>query len=93
MIWPDVMERYRKEVMGARLIAIRGRIQRSPEGVVHLVAERMVDRSAELRRLSDDGLKPPLAPVDEVARPPQPERPTQRHPRNVRVLPRSRDFH
>ena len=39
--------------MGARLLLIEGRVQRSPEGIVHLVAERLVDRSADL--------SPPLA--------------------------------
>ena len=92
VIWPKVMERYRKEVMGARLVAIEGRIQRSPEGIVHLVAERLFDRSAELRRLSDNDLEPPVAPADEVKRPPA-QRQVHRHPRNVRILPRSRDFH
>ena len=41
VVWPSLMERFRKEVMGARLPLVEGRIQRSPEGIVHLVAERL----------------------------------------------------
>lgn len=32
VVWPKVMEKYRKEVMGARLILVEGYIQSSPEG-------------------------------------------------------------
>ena len=44
VVWPKVMEHFRKEVMGARLILVEGYIQSSPEKVVHLVAERLFDR-------------------------------------------------
>ena len=37
VVWPKVMEQYRKEVMGARLILVEGYIQSSPEHVTHLV--------------------------------------------------------
>ena len=50
VVWPKVMERFRKEVMGARLILVEGYIQSSPEKVVHLVAERLFDRSRDLVR-------------------------------------------
>ena len=33
VVWPKVMEQYRKEVMGARLILVEGYIQSSPEQV------------------------------------------------------------
>ena len=58
VVWPAVMEKFRKEVMGARLLWVEGKIQASPEGVVHLVAERLVDRSHEMARLSDDLIAP-----------------------------------
>ncbi len=89
VIWPKVLERYRKEVMGARLVLIEGRIQKSPEGIVHLVASRLIDRTADLDTLSEDRFKAPLSRADEVVRP-QADR---RHPRKVRILPPSRDFH
>ena len=41
VVWPKVMEKYRKEVMGARLILVEGYIQSSPEEVTHLVAQRL----------------------------------------------------
>jgi error-prone DNA polymerase len=91
-----VFERFRKEVMGARLLLIKGRVQKSPdpENVVHLIAEHIVDRTSELDRLSEDKVRPPLSRADAVAHPQGPERPTRgRHPRDVRILPKSRDFH
>jgi error-prone DNA polymerase len=97
VVWPTLRERFRKEVMGARLIEVQGRIQRSAEGIVHLVAERLVDRTADLSRLSREDMPVPLANADEVRRPIPENRAAgghgHRHPRNVRVLPKSRDFH
>jgi error-prone DNA polymerase len=94
VIWPTVMARFRKEVMGARLVAIEGQVQRSPEGIVHLVAERLVDRTAEFSRLSERELTPQISNADEILRP-QADRAArpQIHPREVRLLPKSRDFH
>jgi error-prone DNA polymerase len=92
VIWQNVFQRFRKEVMGARLVLVEGRIQRSEEGVVHLVAERLQDRTSELNRLSEAEGLVPLSPVDEATRPAQDHR-SPRHPRNVRILPKSRDFH
>jgi error-prone DNA polymerase len=91
VIWQKVFERFRKEVMGARLVLIEGRIQRA-EGVTHLVAERFEDRTGELSRLSEWRGDVPLSRADEVCRPQQDHR-SPRHPRNVRILPKSRDFH
>ncbi|HVV40213.1 MAG TPA: error-prone DNA polymerase [Nitrobacter sp.] len=100
VVWPKVMERYRKEVMGARLIEVEGFIQSSPEQVVHLIANKLTDRSADLMELANDALIPrhPLSSPDEPLnddRRDHPDSPAQRirHPRNVRILPRSRDFH
>ena len=42
-----MFETFRRVVMGASMIAVRGRIQREGE-VVHLVAHRLTDLSAEL---------------------------------------------
>jgi error-prone DNA polymerase len=78
VVWARTFERFRKEVMGARLLLAEGKLQKSPEGVVHLMAENLIDRSADLRVLV--GETPPPATG-------------HRHPRNVRVLPASRDFH
>jgi error-prone DNA polymerase len=103
VVWPKVMERFRKEVMGARLILVEGTIQSSVEKVVHLVAERLFDRSHDLVNLANDALgrrhilpsaASPIEPLNDERRE-HPDNPPQkhRHPRNVRILPPSRDFH
>ncbi len=100
VVWPKVMEKFRKEVMGARLVLVEGRIQ-SSDGVVHLVADRLFDRSHDLASLANETLfrKEVLPSGATLAVPLNSERdaglPVQkhRHPRNVRILPRSRDFH
>ncbi len=103
VVWPKVMEQFRKEVMGARLILIEGYIQSSPEQVTHLVAQRLFDRSPDLINLANDALarKPALPAGPALIEPLNDDRrehlehPAQkiRHPRNVRILPPSRDFH
>jgi error-prone DNA polymerase len=89
--------------MGARLILVEGYIQSSPEGVTHLVAQRLFDRSQDLMGLTDDALsrKPAVPAGTALVEPLNDDRrehfdnPAQkiRHPRNVRILPPSRDFH
>jgi error-prone DNA polymerase len=90
VIWARLFERFRREVMGARLMLVEGRVQKSVEGVVHLMAQRIADRSADLLSLSDTHRAEVPMPVDELKNPPLPR---HRHPRNVRILPKSRDFH
>ena len=106
VVWPDTMERYRKVVMGARLIEVRGRVEYD-EDVLHVIAAHLVDATHQLHRLSDDLLKPAIAhgdhagplPAGEASRsgqalpPGLPEHFRQGHPRDVRVIPKSRDFH
>ena len=47
VVWPQVFDRFRRTVIAASMIAVRGRIQREGE-VVHLVAHQLTDLSAEL---------------------------------------------
>ena len=70
VIWPKVLERERKVVMGARLVVVHGRIQRH-EDIIHVVAARLEDRSDWLKLLTEDGeaLSVALANADEVRRP------------------------
>jgi error-prone DNA polymerase len=91
VLWARQFERFRREVMGARLMLVEGRIQRSPEEVTHLMAVRIYDRTADLSRLSDTHETAiELAPADEFL---NPQHPRAKHPRDVRILPESRDFH
>ena len=79
VIWPQVLEAHRSIVMGARLMLIRGRVQKSG-GVIHVVADKVEDKTAWLNLLLEDSQ-------------PKNTSPAARHPRQVRVIPKSRDFH
>ena len=118
VIWAKTLERFRRVVMGARLVLIHGRVQRH-ESIVHVVAQRLEDRSDWLGLLADGAalMKIPIANADEVARPdpgswrscepdagkavasgrpPHPRfaaKPRAMHPRDARIIPKSRDFH
>jgi error-prone DNA polymerase len=128
VVWPDLKEKQRKVVMGARLMEVRGRVEYDDE-VIHVIAHHMVDASHELYRLSDDMLNAPVARADHVNSPlpsgkanprddlregsADPYRPVEPweepppgnrecgfhgpqsggHPRDVRIIPKSRDFH
>jgi error-prone DNA polymerase len=108
VLWASLFEEFRKAVMGARLLLVTGKVQKSVEGVVHLMAGHVADRSMDLDRLwrgqqarqalpviEDQPRKPeeafrsnPIPPPLHLAPPPR-----HWHPRNLRVLPKSRDFH
>ena len=92
VVWPDVFEKQRKIVMGARLMAAHGIVQRDEDGgdVIHVIARRLEDHTHMLRQLSDDIIAAPLSRGDApgAIRPPP-----GRHPRDVEVIPKSRDFH
>lgn len=92
LLWARDMERQRRAVMASRLMLVEAEVQRSAEGVVHLMVRRVVDRTDMLDHLTTaQPLVPQLARADEVSRPQRPH--PRSHPRNVRILPRSRDFH
>lgn len=90
VVWPKVMTAFRKVIMRARIIDVRGVVQRSDD-VIHVVAHSLTDRSDVLDRLSNDVMEPPLARADEVKKALPAS--SHGHPRNVRVIPKSRDFH
>ncbi|QIG49035.1 error-prone DNA polymerase [Nordella sp. HKS 07] len=55
IVWPQVLAENRRVVMTGEFLAIRGRLQR--EGlVIHVIAERFVDLTAELRKLRQGDL-------------------------------------
>ena len=95
IIWPDKLESFRSAIMGGRILELAGRLQREGD-IIHLIAHRVTDRSEWLNLLSEQGHSlASLARADEVKRPVPPgsRQPAARHPRNVRVIPKSRDFH
>ena len=82
LMWSRRFENYRREIMSARLAVIEGEVQKSKEGVIHIIASAVHDRSDLL-----DGLALPHR-AEEAS----PQR-LHGHPRNARVVPKSRDFH
>lgn len=79
ILWARTFERFRAEIMGSRLLEVQGEVQRSPEGVIHIMAHRLVDRTALLSSLSQAHYEAHY--------------PRMSHPRYVRTFPKSRDFH
>ncbi|MDY7097155.1 MAG: error-prone DNA polymerase [Pseudomonadota bacterium] len=129
VVWPDLKEKQRKVVMGARLMEVRGRVEYDDE-VIHVIAHHMTDATGQLYGLSDDMLNAPVARADHVNSPLNSHKmPGSRssialgqvdeaqvkkshqgdlvqprdlidqlpnvtgHPRNHRIIPKSRDFH
>jgi len=91
VVWPDVFEKQRKIVMGARLMAVHGIIQKDvDDGVIHVIARRLEDHSHMLRQLSDEAMPPTLNQGDGAG---SWRAPAARHPRDVEIIPKSRDFH
>lgn len=95
VVWPKIYERFRRVVMGARLLRVKGYLQR--EGiVVHLIAQEVWDMSHELYDL---GHPMPEALTTEGVRTDDTPK-TSRHPSRAmhprdqakRLFP-SRDFH
>ena len=62
VVWPDVFDNQRKIVMGARLMAVHGIVQRDPDSdVIHVVARRLEDTAdapAPERRTMPSTLSP-----------------------------------
>ena len=92
IVWPKVMERFRKVVMTSRLVKVRGKVQRT-EDILHLVAEELEDISPLLLSLSDARVIKEPRPLAVSCPPPPTLGPlARRHPRNVTIIPKSRDF-
>jgi error-prone DNA polymerase len=66
IVWPKVFERLRPIVIGARFVAVTGKLQ-SQNDVIHLIAERMEDLTPMLGLLSERGPQIDAAmPADET---------------------------
>ena len=97
VVWSRVFQRFQREVQGARLMRVEGRVE-SSESVVHVIAERVVDLSEWLECLADGSVGGEAALAGEPdaagASSESPLLPSSRHPRNeARRLFPSRDFH
>ena len=82
VVWPKMMETYRKTVTQSRLLLIEGYVQRDVE-IIHVVAQHLEDKTDALAR---------LATASDTPQRPQ-SSPSPTHPRNLRIIPKSRDFH
>jgi error-prone DNA polymerase len=108
IIWPRTFERFRPVVLGARLVTVTGKMQ-SEKGVIHVIADRIEDRTPLLAMLSaDNAAVEPLSRADEVKRPPIeiPKKAIRRAllegtspaliveaENHARVMPKGRNFH
>jgi error-prone DNA polymerase len=93
VIWPKLFEHYRALIMSARLLVVHGRVQTDGR-VIHVVADRLENRTERLDSLGDVPVPASDARSDHATR----SLPSQvgggrRHPRDARIIPKSRDFH
>jgi error-prone DNA polymerase len=73
IVWPQILERFRRAALGATLLRCTGKLQRE-ESVIHVVAERLDDLTSRLNTLRDRTgeaeprplRKPPLALPEKV---------------------------
>jgi len=100
IVWPAILERFRRAALGATLLYCRGRLQRE-ESVIHIVAEDLRDMTARLGSLRErtcTGCEPlgrertRDSPLPTPEKPPfaQRERIPGYDPRDIVI--RSRDF-
>ena len=74
IVWPKVFERVRPVVLGARYVAVAGRVQ-AESGVIHVVADKLEDLTVLLARLAEQGADiDSLTRADEVRRPVEDQR-------------------
>jgi error-prone DNA polymerase len=68
VVWSKLMAKYRRTIMSARLLAVRGKVQREGD-VIHVVAQELFDRTHDLDTLSDDEFELQFANADHVVSP------------------------
>ena len=91
VIWPKLFALHRPVIMAARLLVAHGRVQTDGR-VIHVVADRLEDRSDRLAALSEDRLPAITTRGDHPTHPIPGQVGSHGHPRDARVIPRSRDF-
>jgi error-prone DNA polymerase len=89
IVWPTILERFRRAALGATLLRCTGKLQRE-ESVIHIVADRLDDMTSRLNTLRDrtgDAVDPRPA-----SKPPfrSPGKPLGYDPRDIVIT--SRDF-
>jgi error-prone DNA polymerase len=87
IVWPKVYERYRRIVLGARMVAVKGVLQREKE-VIHVIARRLIDLTPELLQSMKAA---EVLPAADAMGPAQASN-LWRHPRDTHVLPKGRNF-
>lgn len=108
IVWPKVFAVYRSVVLGARLVEVRGRVQKA-DGVIHVIAASIIDRTAALADLARGRADfDMLARADEVKRPVEEQRLKKNGASQARalfqempelaedvrrVMPKGRNFH
>ena len=92
VIWPKLFEHYRPVIMSARLLVVHGRMQTDGR-VIHVVADRLENRTDRLDRLSAERVPQTTVRGDHPTHPIPGQVAPRQHPRDVRVIPKSRDFH
>jgi error-prone DNA polymerase len=92
VIWPKMFKTYRPTIMSARLLVVKGHVQTDGR-VIHVVADDLQDRSDRLLGLSDAQLPETKTRGDHPTHPIPGQVGIRGHPRNARIIPKSRDFH
>lgn len=52
VVWPKIFEKNRRVVLGARLLGVRGQVQKE-SGVIHLIARELTDYTSALLAIAD----------------------------------------
>ena len=68
VIWASLLEQFRSAILGASVLGVQGHVQRSVEGIVHLVAEVLENRTGELRLVEESAAVGSHARGDELPR-------------------------
>ncbi|MGC2199028.1 MAG: OB-fold nucleic acid binding domain-containing protein, partial [Stellaceae bacterium] len=87
ILWPAIIERFRRAALGATLLRCTGKLQRE-ESVIHVVAERLEDMTSRLNTLRDRTGEAEFWPA---AKPPfaSPAKPPGYDPRDIVIASRN----
>jgi error-prone DNA polymerase len=99
IVWPKIFERFRRIVLGARLLGVRGVVQ-SEQTVIHVIARQLYDLSSAMDTLSErhGGEAGFLSRGDEVKNPVNEDSRAKTNRRSsteapADILPKGRNFH